>query len=355
MPENNQSEVANSSFIFTCFGAFLNVTDNPSRKVAKAVQSTLTGDGEAAIPLHELEVSRDYVIAFFDGLYQQLEATLASTPQQTTGGGSPPSTVFLIHFGVHRSASHIHIERRGLNCAHYYPGPDAKGFLCQNQPILAPPRTTTQQATSENVSSDETPTGFFPTRSNSKFWSAVGSALGENISPTSVLRGIDSSASSSNANVPKGTLQLIRGFLETPISLKWVEDACQDINRSIYGTDTMKAGNDKNEGGESELAVELKPSHDAGQYLCNTALFCSLVITATLFQQQQLTTTAASKVEDSNNNNTAATTTPPPRYVSLFIHVVNEEVLSVDRQAALISAFLAKLKQSTSTSPFITS
>ena len=339
-----QSHNNTSSFIFTCFGAFLNVTDNPSRKVAKQVQSTLTAintHGQSVftdIPVHELEVSKDYVLKYFDDMYHQLEADLRTQQQQQstdTSSSSPPPTVFLIHFGVHRCASHIHIERRGLNCAHYHPGPDANGFLCQNQPILTPPSSSGSTSSTPAVE-------FFPPATNSKLWSAVGSTLAQNLSPVSVLRG-GANSSNTGDSAADDNLRLIRGFIETPISLKWVEDTCREVNSAIYGGDDV---DDKNttsglagSNDQRQKMVELKPSHDAGQYLCNTALFCSLAVTTTLQQQQQAT--AAPK----ENTDTPTTS---PRYVSLFIHVVNEEVLAVDRQAALVSAFLLKLQQTTS-------
>lgn len=356
-PLTTQQSPNNNSFIFTCFGAFLNVTDNPSRKVAKLVQSTLTTTSAANsnnttqkvadIPVHELEVSKDYVIKFFDDLYQQLEADHILSTQSNTSSSVPPpttTTVFLIHFGVHRCASHIHIERRGLNCAHYHPGPDANGFLCQNEPILTPPPPPS--STSPSVE-------FFPPATNSKLWDAVGSTLTQNISPVSVLRGgtvnSSSSAAGNGSSGDEDNLRLIRGYIETPISLKWIEDTCRDVNKAIYkphngskeattiNTDMIASENDN----EKKVVVELKPSHDAGQYLCNTALFCSLAVTAALQQQAAATTTKDSDIIIDT------TTAPPPRYVSLFIHVVNEEVLDVEKQAALVSAFLLQLQQAT--------
>jgi len=343
------SRSPNNNFIFTCFGAFLNVTDNPSRKVAKLVQSTLTTTTKSNntmavdIPVHELEVSKDYVIKFFDDMYHQLEAELQTAnsttkqqqqPNATTASLSPPvpPIVFLIHFGVHRSASHIHIERRGLNCAHYHPGPDVNGFLCQNQPILTPPPSSGANATIATQ-----PVEFFPPTTNSKLWSVVGSTLTQNISPISVLRGVNSPVSNDDGD----NLRLIRGYIETPISLKWIEDACGDVNRTVYGPTNNEASTTASN--DEKQLVELKPSHDAGQYLCNTALFCSLAVTATL--QQQAGTAAT--VESSDSPTPTSYTTAPPRYVSLFVHVVNEEVLSVEKQATLISAFLRKLKKST--------
>ena len=278
-------------FLFTGFGPFLNVADNPSRKVAYLVRHNLSRamSPTAEIPVFELEVTKDCVVRFFEDVVAAFEED--SNLGKTHAGGG---TIFLIHFGVHRSASHIHIERRGLNCAHYFPGPDASGFMCQNMPILVDSNSIAFNG--EGL--------FFSSSIGKKLWEGVGGRLASS----------DSDADS-----------VLEGYLETPLSLDWIDRACYEIN-SVTNPDSEERA--------TPAPVQIRPSHNAGRYLCNTTLLCSLAVSSALNRQAR---TGGPAVGSGSSH---------PRFVSLFIHVMNEDALSIDHQAALITTFLGKLASS---------